>query len=32
LHELAIIGFIGSNQRQIILLDRQQLANLDLGD
>src|SRR6188472_3983587 len=31
LHELAIIGFIGSNQRQIILLDRQQLANLDLG-
>ena len=32
LHELAIIGFIGSNQRQIILLDRQQLANLDLRD
>jgi CRP/FNR family nitrogen fixation transcriptional regulator len=30
LHELDIIGFIGSNQRQIILLDRQQLAGLDL--
>ena len=30
LHELDIIGFIGTNQRQIILLDRQQLANLDL--
>jgi CRP/FNR family nitrogen fixation transcriptional regulator len=32
LHELAIIGFFGSNQRQIILLDRQQLADLDLRD
>jgi CRP/FNR family transcriptional regulator, nitrogen fixation regulation protein len=30
LHELDIIGFIGSNQRQIILLNRQQLAELDL--
>src|SRR6478609_1779695 len=30
LHELDIIGFIGSNQRQIVLLDRRQLANLDL--
>lgn len=30
LHELDIIGFIGTNQRQIVLLDRQQLANLDL--
>ena len=24
------LGFIGSNQRQIILLNRPQLANLDL--
>ena len=30
LHELDIIGFIGSNQRQIVLLNRRQLANLDL--
>src|SRR6201994_2004858 len=30
LHELGIIGFISSNQRQIVLLDRQQLAGLDL--
>jgi len=30
LHELGILGFIGNNQRQIILLDRQQLAGLDL--
>jgi CRP/FNR family nitrogen fixation transcriptional regulator len=30
LHELGILGFIGSNQRQIVFLDRQQLANLDL--
>jgi CRP/FNR family transcriptional regulator, nitrogen fixation regulation protein len=30
LHQLGIIGFIGSNQRQIILLDRRQLADLDL--
>jgi len=32
LHELCIIGFIGTNQRQIILLDRRQLAELDLRD
>src|SRR6202011_2350116 len=32
LHELDIIGFIGSNQRQIVLLDRQQLATLDLNN
>ena len=32
LHELDIIGFIGSNQRQIILLDRRQLAGFDLRD
>ena len=30
LHELGILGFIGTNQRQIVLLDRQQLASLDL--
>src|SRR5947207_15146636 len=30
LHELGILGFIGNNQRQILLLDRQQLASLDL--
>lgn len=30
LHELDVIGFIGSNQRQIVLLDRRQLADLDL--
>jgi CRP/FNR family transcriptional regulator, nitrogen fixation regulation protein len=30
LHELGIIGFIGSNQRQIVLLNRRQLAILDL--
>jgi CRP/FNR family nitrogen fixation transcriptional regulator len=30
LHELRILGFIGNNQRQIMLLDRQQLASLDL--
>jgi CRP/FNR family nitrogen fixation transcriptional regulator len=30
LHELGILGFIGTNQRQIVLLDRGQLANLDL--
>ena len=30
LHELGIIGFISSNQRQIVLLDRRQLASLDL--
>jgi CRP/FNR family nitrogen fixation transcriptional regulator len=32
LHELGIIGFIGKNQRQIILLNRRQLASLDLQD
>ena len=30
LHELGVIGFIGNTQRQIVLLDRQQLAILDL--
>jgi CRP/FNR family nitrogen fixation transcriptional regulator len=30
LHELGILGFIGNNQRQIVLLDRQQLTHLDL--
>src|SRR5882724_1244095 len=30
LHDLDIIGFIGSNQRQIVLLNRLQLASLDL--
>jgi CRP/FNR family nitrogen fixation transcriptional regulator len=30
LHELGILGFIGNNQRQIVLLDRQQLAGFDL--
>jgi CRP/FNR family transcriptional regulator, nitrogen fixation regulation protein len=30
LHELGILGFIGTNQRQIVLLDRGQLAGLDL--
>jgi CRP/FNR family transcriptional regulator, nitrogen fixation regulation protein len=30
LHELGILGFIGNNQRQIVLLDRRQLAGLDL--
>jgi CRP/FNR family transcriptional regulator, nitrogen fixation regulation protein len=30
LHERGILGFIGANQRQIVLLDRQQLASLDL--
>jgi CRP/FNR family transcriptional regulator, nitrogen fixation regulation protein len=32
LHELGILGFIGNTQRQIVLLDRRQLANLDLQD
>lgn len=31
LHELDIIGFIGCNQRQIILRNRRQLADLDLA-
>lgn len=30
LHEDGILGFLGANQRQIILLDRQQLADLNL--
>ena len=30
LHELGILGFIGTNQRQIVLLDRAQLATLEL--
>jgi CRP/FNR family nitrogen fixation transcriptional regulator len=30
LHELGILGFIGNTQRQIVLLDRRQLASLDL--
>jgi CRP/FNR family nitrogen fixation transcriptional regulator len=30
LHDLGILGFIGNNQRQIVLLDRQKLASLDL--
>jgi len=32
LHELDIIGFLGNTQRQIVLLDPQQLANIDLKD
>jgi CRP/FNR family nitrogen fixation transcriptional regulator len=30
LHDLGILGFIGNTQRQIVLLDRPQLASLDL--
>jgi len=30
LHTTGILGFLGKNQRQIILLNRQQLANLNL--
>jgi len=30
LHNLGILGFIGNNQRQIVLLDRGKLASLDL--
>ena len=30
LHELGILGFVGKSQRQIVLLDRPQLASLDL--
>lgn len=30
LHELGIIGFVGTNRRQIALLNRRQLATLDL--
>jgi CRP/FNR family nitrogen fixation transcriptional regulator len=32
LHELGILGFIGNNQRQIVLLDQLQLASLELQD
>ena len=30
LHELGIIAFIGNTQRQIVLVDRDQLASLEL--
>jgi len=30
LHELGILGFVGTTQRQIVLLDRPQLASFDL--
>ena len=30
LHELGTLDFIGTNQRQIVLLDRAQLVSLDL--
>jgi CRP/FNR family transcriptional regulator, nitrogen fixation regulation protein len=30
LHDLGILGFIGNNQRQIVLQDREQLASFDL--
>jgi hypothetical protein len=30
LHDLGILGFIGNTQRQIVLLDRDKLASLDL--
>jgi CRP/FNR family nitrogen fixation transcriptional regulator len=30
LHDLGVLGFIGNTQRQIVLLDRLQLASLDL--
>ena len=30
LHGIAVISFIGNNQRQIVLLDRDKLASLDL--
>jgi CRP/FNR family nitrogen fixation transcriptional regulator len=32
LHDLGVLGFIGNNQRQIVLLDRNRLAGLDLQD
>jgi CRP/FNR family nitrogen fixation transcriptional regulator len=32
LHELGVIGFLGNTQRQIVLVDRQQLATIDLQD
>lgn len=30
LHDLGVLGFLGNTQRQIVLLDRQQLTGLDL--
>jgi CRP/FNR family nitrogen fixation transcriptional regulator len=30
LHALGILGFVSNNQRQIVLIDRGQLASLDL--
>src|SRR5947209_20417032 len=30
LHEMGILGFLGQTQRQIVLLDRPKLAELDL--
>ena len=30
LHGFGLLGFIGNNQRQIVLLDRDKLASLDL--
>jgi CRP/FNR family nitrogen fixation transcriptional regulator len=30
LHDLRTLGFVGNNQRQIVLLDREKLASLDL--
>jgi CRP/FNR family transcriptional regulator, nitrogen fixation regulation protein len=30
LHGLGVLGFVGNNQRQIVLLDRDKLASLDL--
>jgi CRP/FNR family nitrogen fixation transcriptional regulator len=30
LHEKGILGFVGQTQRQIVLLDRSELAKLDL--
>lgn len=30
LHALGVLGFIGNNQRQIVLLDREKLASFDL--
>jgi CRP/FNR family nitrogen fixation transcriptional regulator len=30
LHDLGVLGFVGKNQRQIVLLDRNTLASLDL--
>lgn len=32
LHDLGTLGFIGNNQRQIVLLDRHQLASFDKPD